>query len=120
MQDMAMEAVSPRKESVPYSLYRSSRSPEAAEEENIFTIASGTSSPGNPIYEVNFPRISERKSRNPEARRIPTAVIRPIRVGRIRITVRNPLLAPFTNVSYTGTFIRRPWHIIRKNILNRC
>ena len=89
-----MEAVSPRNESVPYSLYTSRRSPEAAEEENIFTIASGTSSPGNPIYAVNRPRRPARKSRNPEARRMPTAVIRPIKVGRIRITVRKPLFCP--------------------------
>ena len=37
---------------------------------------------------------SEIKSRNPEARRIPTAAMRPISVGIRRITVRNRSLAP--------------------------
>ena len=73
----------------------------AAEEENIFTIVSGTSSPGKPMYEENCPIAEERKSRKPEARRIPTAAISPISVGIRRITVRKPLFAPLINVSYT-------------------
>ena len=35
----------------------------------------GTSSPGNPIKFVNFPMKEEITSRNPDARRIPVAVI---------------------------------------------
>ena len=48
----------------------------------------GTSSPGNPIKFVNFPMKEEITSRNPDARRIPVAVISPIRVGTSRMTVR--------------------------------
>ena len=86
-----MEAIRPSRESVPYSLKMSKSRPVAAEEENIFTMVSGTSSPGNPIREVNMPSMDEIKSRNPEARRIPTATIRPIKVGIILMTVRKPL-----------------------------
>ena len=41
----------------------------------------------------------EMKSRNPEARSIPTAAISPISVGMIRTTVKKPLFAPLINVS---------------------
>ena len=54
----------------------------------------GTSSPGNPIKFVNFPMKEEITSRNPDARRIPVAVISPIRVGTSRMTVRQPFFAP--------------------------
>ena len=37
----------------------------------------------------------EKKSKKPEARKIPTAVINPTKVGRISMTVKNPLFAPF-------------------------
>ena len=49
VQHMEMEAISPRRESVPNSLNTSRSSPVAAEEENIFTTVRGTSSPGNPM-----------------------------------------------------------------------
>ena len=75
-----MDAISPSRESVPYSLKISRSNPVAAEDENIFTIVSGTNSPGNPMYFVNFPIASDRKSRKPDALNIPTAVIRPINV----------------------------------------
>ena len=52
----------------------------------------GTSSPGNPIKFVNFPMKEEITSRNPDARRIPVAVISPIRVGTSRMTVRQPAI----------------------------
>ena len=77
----------------------SRRSPVAADEENIFTIVSGTSSPGKPILPVKFSSRPEMKSRNPEARSIPTAAISPISVGMIRTTVKKPLFAPLLNVS---------------------
>ena len=93
------EAIKPMRESVPYSLNKSKRSPVAAEDENIFTIARGTNSEGKPMYDVNFPKTLESKSKNPEALKIPTAVINPISVGIILITVESPLLAPFTNSS---------------------
>lgn len=105
---MLMEAVNPINESVPCSLKVSSSSPVAAEEENIFTIVRGTSSPGNPIYLVKLPMIPARKSRNPDARRIPTAIMSPTNVGIILITVKKPLLAPLIKTSYTFTFIIQP------------
>ncbi len=71
----------------------------AAEDENILTMESGMSSPGNPMCEENCPIRDARKSRKPDARRMPTAAIRPIRVGMSRITVRNPLRAPLMKVS---------------------
>ena len=71
----------------------------AAEEENILTMVSGMSSPGKPIWEENRPIRTARKSRKPEARRIPTAAISPISVGMRRMTVRNPLRAPLMKVS---------------------
>ena len=89
----------PRRESVPYSLKMSSKSPVAAEDENIFTMVSGTSSPGKPILAVKCPMIEEKKSRKPEARKIPTATIRPISVGMILMTVKNPLRAPLMKLS---------------------
>ena len=66
----------------------------AAEDENIFTIVSGTNAPGNPICSVTFPIISDINSRKPDARKIPTAAINPINVGISRTTVQNPRFAP--------------------------
>ncbi len=108
VQAMLIDAMSPRMESVPYSLYVSSNRPVAADEENIFTMVRGTSSPGNPTYLEKLPIISARKSRKPEARRTPTATISPTRVGMIFMTVKNPFLAPLIKVSYTSTFIMQP------------
>ena len=96
---MDMEAISPSRESLPYSLKMSRRRPVAAEEENIFTMVSGTSSPGKPMYAVKWPMIDDRKSRKPEARRIPTATMRPMRVGMIFMTVKKPLFAPLIKLS---------------------
>ena len=48
-----MDAISPIRESVPYSLKMSKSSPVAAEEENIFTRVRGTREPGNPMYAVD-------------------------------------------------------------------
>ena len=71
----------------------------AAEEENIRTIDSGTNCAGKPIYEVILPILFARKSRKPDALKIPTATINPTSVGIILITVTIPFLAPFTNSS---------------------
>lgn len=62
---MDMEAISPSRESVPYSLKMSRRRPVAAEEEEHFYKVSGTSSPGKPMYAVKWPMIDDRKSRKP-------------------------------------------------------
>ena len=64
----------------------------AALEENIFTMERGTRAEGKP---VGFRR-DARVSRKPEARRIPTPVIRPINVGMIFTTVFKPSKAPVT------------------------
>ena len=69
----------------------------AAEEEKIFTTVRGTSSDGYPIHSVKKPIFSAIQSRNPEALRMPTATIRPDRVGNISTAVFKPLFAPFTN-----------------------
>lgn len=99
-----MDAINPSVESVPYCLNMSSNSPVAADEENNFTIVSGTSSSGNPMCSVTLPMDLDIKSSRPDARKIPTAVINPINVGMILITVKNPLFAPLINVLYTLTF----------------
>lgn len=99
MHAMEIEAASPIKESVPYFLKRSRSNPVAADEENIFTRERGTSSPGKWIYLVNDPIKEERKSKNPDARKMPTAVIRPIKVGMILKTVEKPVLAPIIKLS---------------------
>jgi len=95
-------------------LNTSSKSPVAADDENIFTSVNGTSSPGNPIFPVNCCISPARKSRNPDALNTPTATIRPISVGIIFNTVANPSLAPFTKVSYTSTFFSTPKQTIPK------
>mgnify|MGYP007076522211 CR=1 FL=1 len=50
----------------------------AALEENIFTMERGTRAEGKPVGFRRFSRRDARVSRKPEARRIPTPVIRPI------------------------------------------
>lgn len=114
VQDILIDAINPSRESVPYSLKISRSKPVAAEEENIFTMVRGTNSPGNPRYFVNFPIISDRKSRKPEALNIPTAVISPIKVGMIFITVRNPFLAPLIKTLYTFTLRNKPYETTMK------
>ena len=49
-----------------------------------------------------------RKSRKPEARSTPTAVISPTRVGRMPATVRMPSAAPLRKSSNTGRRERTP------------
>ena len=85
VQDIEIDAINPSLESVPYSLKISRSNPVAAEEENIFTRVRGTNSPGKPIYSVIFPIRRAKNSRNPDARRMPTATISPISVGMILI-----------------------------------
>ena len=62
----------------------------AALEENIFTMERGTRAEGKPVGFRRFSRRDARASRKPEARRIPTPVIRPISVGMIFTTVFKP------------------------------
>ena len=92
----------------PASLYKSTSSPVAAEEENILTMAMGISSEGIPICFVQPMQVVEMKSNSPEALRIPTATISPTSVGRIPTTVCMPSFAPFKKSSYTFFFIRMP------------
>ena len=100
------EAAIPTKESHPASLYKSTSSPVAAEEENILTMAMGISSEGIPICFVQPMQVVEMKSNSPEALRIPTATISPTSVGRIPTTVCMPSFAPFKKSSYTFFFIK--------------
>ena len=65
-------------------------------EENIFTMERGTRAEGKPVGFRRFSRRDARASRKPEARRIPTPVIRPINVGMIFTTVFKPSKAPVT------------------------
>ena len=89
-----MAAIRPVEDSVPCSLKMSRRRPVAALEEKRRIRVNGRISPGKPRWLVAFPRRSLRKVRKPEARRTPTAVIRPIRVGQIEATVFRPSRAP--------------------------
>ena len=72
---------------------------DRAKEENIFTISSGISCVGSPTACVAGPISFPNNSKNPEDRRIPTAIISPTSVGRISTTMRSPSLAPFKKVS---------------------
>lgn len=58
-------------------------------------------------------RVSK-KSRIPDARRAETAVMRPIRVGAVFKTVRNPRSVPLVKQSKTGIFLQSPWMIMKK------
>ena len=87
VQHMDMDAIRPMRESVPNSLKISRSRPVAAEEENIFTTVSGTSSPGNPIWSVSRPIWEAIISRNPDALKIPTAIISATIVGMIFTTI---------------------------------
>ena len=53
-------------------------------EEGVKVVTTGA---GSPNGSVSLPSSPPKNSRNPEARRIPTAIIRPISVGMISITV---------------------------------
>lgn len=108
VQAMEIEAARPRKESGPYFLKTSKSNPVAAEEENILTRERGTNLAGKWMYFVNGSIEAQRKSKNPEALKIPTAVISPINVGMILKTVENPFLAPTINVSYTFILFKIP------------
>ena len=68
----------------------------------------GTSSAGNPIFSVTGRTRSPRNVRNPEARKIPTAVMSATRVGIMPTTVLSPSLAPFTKSSYTFDLFTTP------------
>ena len=69
----------------------------AALEENIFYDGEGEpGAEGKPVGFRRFSRRDARASRKPEARRIPTPVIRPINVGMIFTTVFKPSKAPVT------------------------
>lgn len=95
VQLIIMDALRPINESVPCVLNRSKSKPVAAEEENIFTMAAGINSVGKCSGPIIFFSSSDRKSKNPDALNIPTAVIRPTRVGSMSMTVKKPSFAPF-------------------------
>ena len=86
----------------------------AALEENIFTMERGTRAEGKPVGFRRFSRRDARASRKPEARRIPTPVIRPISVGMIFTTVFKPSKAPVTKTE-ADDVEKEEWdHQIRK------
>ncbi len=95
VQLIIIDAASPIKESVPYVLNKSNRSPVAAEEENILTMAAGINSIGICSEPANRSKIPVRKSKKPDARKMPTAVISPTSVGKMSMTVKKPSFAPF-------------------------
>ena len=78
-----MAAIKPVVDSVPYSLKISRSRLAAALDEKRRTSARGTISPGIPRGLRIFPRRSPIYFKRPEARRTPTAVISPIKVGQI-------------------------------------
>lgn len=109
-----IEAANPRKESGPYSRKISSRKPVAAEVEKSRTKTRGTKREGRKIIFSRGRKTFSRKSSIPEARRADTAVINPIKVGAILITVRNPRSVPEVKRSNTGNFLIKPERIMRK------
>ena len=84
---MMREVRSPVRLSGPYSLKISRTSPVAAEEENILMSKRGMIGAGISAPENSRLHRLPTKSRKPEARRTPTAIISPIIVGAIEITV---------------------------------
>ena len=83
------EAILPEKESGPAVRNMSSIRDVAAEEENSFNTPRGIRAEGNePVF------ILEKISVIPEARRMETAIIRPIKDGSIPKTVFSPERAP--------------------------
>lgn len=110
-----MDAAMPMKESVPYSLKMSKRSPLAAEAEIVLTMARGSSSSGKfsiPTWLMRLPMPPHRKSSRPEERRTLVPTRRPIRVGSNSITVLMPSAAPWVKSSKTLRFMDKPWVII--------
>ena len=76
--------------------------------ENIRIMLYGVSSWGKPVKASSFSRSPARKSRKPDARSTPTAVISPTRVGMIRKAVAMPSLPPRIKLSYTLHFFKSP------------
>lgn len=107
------EVTIPRYESGPYLLKISSTIPVAAEEENIFTIVTGISSPGKPKGLVIFPSHFPKNSIKPDSLKTPTATISPINVGKTFATVFNPSAAPETKSSYIFLLLLIPYIVIK-------
>ena len=105
---MSTDAISPREESVPYSLNMSSTSPVAAELDTRRTRTTGTIWGGICKRAAGILSSSPRKSRKPDALRTPTDTISPTRVGRIPATVFMPSFAPSMKSSSTGRPDKRP------------
>lgn len=82
--------------------------PVAAEEENIFVMLMGTSADGNPVRRLIGDTILQRKSIAPDERKMPTAVINPIRDGNMDAVVFNPSYAPEIKASKISTFFIYP------------
>ena len=104
MTDMSL----PIKESGPYCLNKSRTSPKLAEAEMLLRIVRGINSDGK---EVNLSKgLSPLSiiSKAPEALMIPTATIRPIKVGIIVKIVFTLPLAPSMNTSKILIFLRSP------------
>lgn len=105
---MIIEIIFPIRESGPCVLKISSTSPVAAEFEIIRTKMTGTISAGIFKISAGIFKNSAAASKKPDARKIPTAVISPINVGKIPATVFIPSDAPFKKLSKTGHLERIP------------
>lgn len=91
---MMTDAKKPSGESGPYSLNMSNRSEVAAEDDIIFTKTIGTSAAGKCSRFIKGVSNAASPSNAPEALNTPVATKRPINVGRIPATTRNPRAAP--------------------------
>ena len=87
------------KESGPKVLNKSKISPVAAEEEKVRISAIGITSTGNLDHSRSGLTRVQSPSRAPEARSMPTATIRPTKVGKISKITLIPSAAPSINVS---------------------
>ena len=86
----------------------------------------GTSADGNPVRRLIGDTILQRKSIAPDERKMPTAVINPIRDGNMDAVVFNPSYAPEIKASKISTFFSIRLHSnidyfvkIYQNALNR-
>ena len=109
------DASIPMYESGPKLLYISKSSPTAAEDENIFTVISGTSSFGSFNSSAAGARTFPIISSPPEALNIPTAVISPIKVGSIPRVTSKPSFTPFIKSPNISVFLYTAAKITTKN-----
>ena len=104
----------PKKESGPHSRKISSRKPVAAEVEKRRIKIRGTRREGTKISFSSGKKTLSRNSSIPEARRADTALINPMSVGAILITIPKPRSVPEVKRSKTGSFLITPERMIVK------